>query len=94
MYAIMAKAVANLKEGEDYVLNEKEKTVSPNDSAVAKVEKALNIKNLYDSANIEMSHCFTQALRAKAMMKRDRDYVVRDGEIVIVDEFTRSFDVW
>ena len=88
MYAIMAKAVANLKEGEDYVLNEKEKTVSPNDSAVAKVEKALNIKNLYDSANIEMSHCFTQALRAKAMMKRDRDYVVRDGEIVIVDEFT------
>lgn len=88
MYAIMAKAVANLKEGEDYVLNEKEKTVSPNESAVAKVEKALNIKNLYDSANIEMSHCFTQALRAKAMMKRDRDYVVRDGEIVIVDEFT------
>lgn len=66
----------------------KRKTVSPNDSAVAKVEKALNIKNLYDSANIEMSHCFTQALRAKAMMKRDRDYVVRDGEIVIVDEFT------
>ena len=88
MYAIMARAVANLKEGEDYTLNEKEKTVSPNESAVAKVEKALNIKNLYDSSNIEMSHCFTQALRAKAMMKRDRDYVVRDGEIVIVDEFT------
>ena len=80
MYAIMARAVANL--------NEKEKTVSPNESAVAKIEKALNITNLYDSSNIEMSHCFTQALRAKAMMKRDRDYVVRDGEIVIVDEFT------
>lgn len=88
MYAIMAKAVANLKEGEDYTLNEKEKTVSPNESAVAKVEKYLNIKNLYDSSNIEMSHCFTQALRAKAMMKRDRDYVVRDGEVIIVDEFT------
>lgn len=88
MYAIMAKAVETLKEGEDYTLNEKEKTVSPNESAVAKIEKALNIKNLYDSSNIEMSHCFTQALRAKAMMKRDRDYVVRDGEIVIVDEFT------
>ena len=80
--------MANLKEGEDYTLNEKEKTVSPNESAVAKIEKALNITNLYDSSNIEMSHCFTQALRAKAMMKRDRDYVVRDGEIVIVDEFT------
>ena len=88
MYAIMAKAVANLKEGEDYTLNEKEKTVSPNESAVSKVEKYLNIKNLYDSSNIEMSHCFTQALRAKAMMKRDRDYVVRDGEVIIVDEFT------
>ena len=88
MYAIMARAVANLKEGEDYTLDEKQKTVSPNESAVSKVEKFLNIKNLYDSANIEMSHCFTQALRAKAMMKRDRDYVVRDGEIVIVDEFT------
>lgn len=88
MYAIMAKAVANLKEGTDYTLNEKEKTVSPNESAVSKVEKYLNIKNLYDSSNIEMSHCFTQALRAKAMMKRDRDYVVRDGEVIIVDEFT------
>ncbi len=88
MYAIMAKAVEKLKEGEDYTLNEKEKTVSPNESAVAKVEKALNINNLYDSSNIEMSHCFTQALRAKAMMKRDRDYVVRDGEVIIVDEFT------
>lgn len=88
MYSIMAKAVAPLKEGEDYTLNEKEKTVSPLESAVTKVEKALNIDNLYDTANIEMSHCFTQALRAKAMMKRDRDYVVRDNEIIIVDEFT------
>ncbi|WP_196594483.1 preprotein translocase subunit SecA [Pectinatus sottacetonis] len=88
MYSIMAKAVAPLKEEEDYTINEKEKTVSPSEGAVAKVEKALNIKNLYDTANIEMSHCFTQALRAKALMKRDRDYVVRDGEIVIVDEFT------
>lgn len=88
MYSIMAKAVAKLQEGEDYEVNEKEKTVSPNESAVAKIEKALNITNLYDSSNIEMSHCFTQALRAKAIMIRDRDYVVRDGEIIIVDEFT------
>ncbi|MBB5335828.1 preprotein translocase subunit SecA [Pectinatus brassicae] len=88
MYSIMARAVAPLKEGEDYTLNEKEKNVSPLESAVSKIEKALNIENLYDTSNIEMSHCFTQALRAKALMIRDRDYVVRDDEIVIVDEFT------
>ncbi|WP_182187998.1 preprotein translocase subunit SecA [Pectinatus frisingensis] len=88
MYSIMAGAVAPLKENEDYTINEKEKTVSPSETAVAKVEKTLNISNLYDPANIEMSHCFTQALRAKALMKRDRDYVVRDNEIIIVDEFT------
>ena len=88
MYAIMAKAVGQLKEDADYTVNEKEKNVSPNEEAVAKVEKALSIKNLYDPANIEMSHCFTQALRAKGLMKRDRDYVVRDNEVIIVDEFT------
>ena len=88
MYAIMAKAVGQLKEDVDYTVNEKEKNVSPNEEAVAKVEKALSIKNLYDPANIEMSHCFTQALRAKGLMKRDRDYVVRDNEVIIVDEFT------
>lgn len=88
MYAIMAKAVGQLKEDVDYTVNEKEKNVSPNEGAVAKVEKVLNIKNLYDPANIEMSHCFTQALRAKGLMKRDRDYVVRENEVIIVDEFT------
>lgn len=88
MYKTMADAVAVLKEGEDYTVNEKEKAVLPNEESVAKIEKSLGVKNLYDSENIEMSHCFTQALRARALMKRDRDYVVRDGEIVIVDEFT------
>ncbi len=88
MYAIMAKAVESLQEGVDYTVNEKEKNVSPNECAVAKVEKTLNVTNMYDPANIEMSHCFTQALRAKGLMKRDRDYVVREDEVVIVDEFT------
>lgn len=88
MYRIMANAVTVLKEGEDYTVNEKEKAVLPSEEAVAKIEKSLHVVNLYDSANIEMSHCFTQALRARALMKRDRDYVVRDGEVVIVDEFT------
>ena len=88
MYAVMARAVANLKEGEDYKVDEKQKTVAPSDEVVPKIEKFLGIQNLYAPENIELSHCFTAALRAKALMKRDRDYVVRDGEIVIVDEFT------
>ena len=87
-YVRMAKAVEHLKEGTDYTVDEKAKTVAPADSAVPKIEKLVGVKNLYDPENIEMSHCFTAALRAKALMKRDRDYVVKDGEIVIVDEFT------
>ena len=87
-YVKMAKAVEHLKEGVDYTVDEKAKTVAPADSAVPKIEKLVGVKNLYDPENIEMSHCFTAALRAKALMKRDRDYVVKDGEIVIVDEFT------
>lgn len=87
-YVRMAKAVEHLKEGTDYTVDEKAKTVASADSAVPKIEKLVGVKNLYDPENIEMSHCFTAALRAKALMKRDRDYVVKDGEIVIVDEFT------
>ena len=87
-YVRMAKAVEHLKEGTDYTVDEKAKTVAPADSAVPKIEKLVGVKNLYDPENIEMSHCFTAALRAKALMRRDRDYVVKDGEIVIVDEFT------
>ena len=88
IYGIMARAVSTLKEGEDYTVDEKQKTVSPNDEVIPKIEQKLGIKNLYAPENIEFSHCFTAALRAKALMKRDRDYVVRDDEIIIVDEFT------
>ncbi len=87
-YAIMAKAVATLKEGVDYKVDEKAKTVAPSDEAVLKIEKLVGVKNLYAPENIEMSHCFTAALRAKSLMFRDRDYVVKDGEVIIVDEFT------
>ena len=87
-YVRMAKAVNVLQEGLDYTVDEKAKTVAPADTAIPKIEKALGIKNMYDPENMEMSHCFMAALRAKALMKRDRDYVVKDGEIIIVDEFT------
>ena len=87
-YVRMAKAVNVLQEGVDYTVDEKAKTVAPADTAIPKIEKVLGIKNMYDPENMEMSHCFMAALRAKALMKRDRDYVVKDGEIIIVDEFT------
>ena len=88
MYHVMARMVPKLKETEDYTIDEKLRTVAPTESGIAKAEKLLGIKNLYDSENIEMSHHFNQALRAQGLMKRDRDYVVKDGEVVIVDEFT------
>ena len=88
IYVKMAHAVATLKEGTDYKVDEKQKTISPADSVVPKIEKLIGVKNLYAPENIEYSHCFMAALRAKALMKRDRDYIVKDGEVVIVDEFT------
>ncbi len=87
-YAIMARAVATLKEGEDYTVDEKQKTVSPKDETIPKIEQRLGISNLYAPENIELSHGFNAALRAKSLFKRDRDYVVRDDEVIIVDEFT------
>ena len=88
IYAVMARAVATLQEGTDYTVDEKQKTVSPKDEVIPKIEQRLGIANLYAAENIEYSHCFTAALRAKSLFKRDRDYVVRDDEIIIVDEFT------
>lgn len=58
------------------------------EEGVAKVEKILNVENMYDDENTELVHQLNQALRAKELMKRDRDYVVKDGEVIIVDEFT------
>jgi len=87
-YYVMARAVERLKENEDYTVDEKAKAVSPTESGIAKIEKMLGVRNLYADENMELSHYFTQALRAKALMKRDRDYVVKDGQVIIVDEFT------
>lgn len=84
----MSKLVPQLKLGEDYTIDEKQKTVAPTEAGVSKMEKMLKVDNLYDTDNLELNHLFVQALRAQAMMERDRDYVVKDGEVVIVDEFT------
>ncbi|CBE67754.1 MAG: preprotein translocase subunit SecA [Candidatus Methylomirabilis oxygeniifera] len=72
----------------DYMVDEKAKSVALTESGVAKVESLLGITNLYDPAHMEFVHHVQQALKAHVLFKRDVDYVVKDGEVIIVDEFT------
>lgn len=72
----------------DYIVNKKDKNVFLTDEGVLKVEKMLGIDNLSDGDNLEIQHCINSALRANYLMTRDKDYIVKDGEILIVDEFT------
>ena len=89
LYQVMADVAAKLKEGEDYTVDEKQKTVAPTEAGIAKTEKLLGVSNMYDGENgVDYSHQLMAALKAKALMHRDRDYVVKDGEVIIVDEFT------
>ena len=72
----------------DYVINEKDKTATLTDKGIEKAEKYFGIENLSDASNMELSHHINQALKAAGTMHRDIDYVIKDGEIIIVDEFT------
>ena len=72
----------------DYTIDEKAKSATLTEQGVSKVEKLLKVENLYDPRNIETLHHVNQALRAHAMYRRDVEYVVKDGEVIIVDEFT------
>ena len=84
LYQVMADVAAKLKEGEDYTVDEKQ-----TETGIAKTEKLLGVSNMYDGENgVDYSHQLMAALKAKALMHRDRDYVVKDGEVIIVDEFT------
>ena len=85
MTALMGEEV---EETGDFIVNEKEKHVVLTESGVHKVEQYFHLKNLADAANLETQHCMTLALRANYLMHRDKDYVVKDGEVLIVDEFT------
>ena len=87
-YYKLAKIVPHLVRDEDYIIDEKQKTIAPTDAGIEKVEQMLGVENLYDAENIELNHLLGASLRAYAMMHRDTDYVVKDGEVVIVDEFT------
>lgn len=88
-YQQFAKVVRQLERDKDYEVDEKQKQIAIKDPGVDKVEKKLGIKNLYGTGNIRTIYHLDKALRAQALFKRDKDYVVtKDGEIVIVDEFT------
>ena len=79
---------AELSQQYDYLFDEKHKNVSPTESGIEKVERALKIENLYSPDNVQLVNHVHQALKAEALFKRDVDYVVQDGEVKIVDEFT------
>lgn len=89
LYKVIAHIVSNMKEGEDYTVDEKQKQVAPTEVGIAKAEKMLGVDNLYDTEHgVDFSHHIMCAIKAKALMIRDRDYMVKDGEVIIVDEFT------
>ena len=82
LYKVIARIVANMKEGEDYTVDEKQKQVAPTEAGIAKAEKALGVSNLYDTEHgVDFSHHIMCAIKAKTLMIRDRDYVVKDGEV-------------
>lgn len=86
LYYQIAKFVPRLKVEEDYIVDEKAHLVTLTEDGVHKVEKSFSIENLSD--NMELAHHINQGLKAHALMKRDRDYVVKDDQVIIVDEFT------
>ena len=88
LYIEANRAVKNLKEDEDYTVDLKTKSVSLTEEGSKKIEKILNIKNLYDIDNAGLVHHLNQALKANYAFAKDVDYVVSDGQVIIVDQFT------
>lgn len=87
-YKIFAKIASQLKKDEDYLVDEKLKSASITEEGINKVENALKIKNIYSPENIRLVHYLEESLRAKALFFKDKHYVIKNDEIVIVDEFT------
>ncbi len=88
LYEIFAGIASNLKEGEHYTVDEKLKAVQITDEGINKAEELLGIENIYTEKGVKYVHHLETAVRAQALFKRDKEYVVRDGEVIIVDEFT------
>jgi preprotein translocase subunit SecA len=88
LYYTVSKVIPRLKKDADYTIDEKARTATLTEQGVTRVEQMLSVDNLYDDKNMEISHHVNQALKAHTLFKRDRDYVVKEGEVIIVDEFT------
>jgi preprotein translocase subunit SecA len=93
LYYQFAGLARTLVPEEDYEVDEEKRIVVPTEEGIAKVERAMGVDNMYDLVSVNYVHQLTQALRAKELYKRDKDYLVSDGEVKIVDEFTgRTLD--
>src|SRR3954447_12749179 len=88
VYYRFAAIVPRLIDGEDYEVDEKKRQIAPTESGVEQVEKALGVENLYDDVNTNLVNHLNQALRAHALFHKDVEYIVTDGQVFIVDEFT------
>jgi preprotein translocase subunit SecA len=88
LYYQFAGIVRTLTRDVDYEVDEEKRTVVPTEDGIEKVERQLGVDNMYDQVSVNYVHQMTQALRAKELYKRDKDYIVQDGEVKIVDEFT------
>jgi preprotein translocase subunit SecA len=88
LYEQFASIVPRLAQEEDYIVDEKMKVVTLTDAGMDKVEKLLGMGNIYASGNVQYVHHLEQSLKAQVIFKLDRDYVVKDGEVIIVDDFT------
>ena len=87
-YQEFAKIVPQLKEEEDYEIDKKTKTVTLTEAGINKVERILGVENIYAEKGMRYLHYLEQSLRAHTLFKRDRDYIVKEGQVIIVDEFT------
>jgi preprotein translocase subunit SecA len=88
LYLQFASLVKRLKDKDDYEVEEKTKSVTITEKGIAKIEEWLGVGNLYETGKIKYVHHLEQALKAEVIFSRDRDYVVKDGEVIIVDDFT------
>jgi preprotein translocase subunit SecA len=88
VYSQFATLAKKLRKDDDFTLDEKAHAVALTDDGVTKVEKLLGVDNLYDTTQVQLIYHIEQALKAETLFKLDKDYVVRDGEVIIVDEFT------
>ncbi len=88
LYQVVNEVILKLNKTDDYVVDEKNHTAILTDAGVVKVQKLLKIENLYDPTNLELLHHVIQSLKAHSLFHIDQEYVVRDGRVIIVDEFT------